>query len=463
MILSICSNGDVLKVLRIVKIVIEIICISVPVFLLVTGSLTYLNAMKSKDIDIAGSNKIIIRKVIASILVFLVPLFVSIILNIASNGDNNYKECLDMATPDGIKSAYKSKARESIDKAKSSMNRNDYANAAIEVSKTDDDNLRKELNELDYYIDISEAIDNLKNNYNEEDKKKIIDAINKINNSEIKNKLLDKLNGINNIEVADDPSIDNTKFVPGMHKYKHTNGMIYKLYIPENLPEHKKIPLIVSMHGGYGTPNCSKSDGFVSYQWPIRNHNKDGFKIETDAIIVAPQNQTCNWDSSVDKASEIIRYVIKNYNIDTNRIAIMGSSQGGAGTFELLYDDPNTNSDDDMASMFSVALILSSANTNKDRLKKMNTDTPIWFIYSSKEYQKVIDYARELQELWKDRNFRTTALINVGHETGEPVFKYTDMFNWLTSQTKSNRVQLNNDLGVANIESQLMEKGYIKK
>ena len=51
MILSLCSDANVLKILRYIKIVINIIFLIVPILLLVTASINYLKAMSNGDND----------------------------------------------------------------------------------------------------------------------------------------------------------------------------------------------------------------------------------------------------------------------------------------------------------------------------------------------------------------------------------------------------------------------------
>ena len=76
MILHICDLPDVLSVFRILNIVITIIKIVVPIILIVSLSINYLNAVKSNDYDaLAKANKQLVPKIVAVVLIFYIPIF----------------------------------------------------------------------------------------------------------------------------------------------------------------------------------------------------------------------------------------------------------------------------------------------------------------------------------------------------------------------------------------------------
>lgn len=196
MILGICDLPDVLKVMQIVKYVITILKISVPVLLLVTGALTYMNAMKSGDADIAGANKIFIKKVIASILIFLVPTFVGIVVKIS--GENGYKNCLDMATSEGIVVAYNKYAQKMVDAALNSLNESDYNLALnyINSNITDESSKNQLLGQMSNIkgaVETNLLIAGLDSKNYRERIKEIEEAIANTTDPEIKAKLEEKL------------------------------------------------------------------------------------------------------------------------------------------------------------------------------------------------------------------------------------------------------------------------------
>jgi murein DD-endopeptidase MepM/ murein hydrolase activator NlpD len=150
-ILSLCDNGDILKVFRIVDIVITIIKIAVPIMLILSLMLDYMKAMYSGDSDaLAKANKITPKRIVAAILVFYIPTFVYIIANISSFDSNNYIACLTNASPETISIAYESMAQSLVDKARNDRTESSYNIAVAEVNKLKDEGTKARLlNELE--------------------------------------------------------------------------------------------------------------------------------------------------------------------------------------------------------------------------------------------------------------------------------------------------------------------------
>lgn len=152
MILSICDNGDVLSVIRIIKIVIQIIKIAVPILLILSLSIEYLKAVYNSDNDaLAKANKHATIKMIAAILVFFIPTFVNVLVKISAV-ENGYATCIANATEEKISEAFTRQAQTTVDKAKESKTRADYSVAVISLSKIKDkdekERLTKELDEV---------------------------------------------------------------------------------------------------------------------------------------------------------------------------------------------------------------------------------------------------------------------------------------------------------------------------
>ena len=235
----------------------------------------------------------------------------------------------------------------------------------------------------------------------------------------------------------------------GYFTKRHSNGLKYVLFVPKNTDLNKNTPLIVSFHGGYGVGNCkNNTTGTVSYQY-LLTILKENPNTSFPAIVLAPRSETCNYRDSNRKVSEIIMDVIKEYNIDTDRIALTGYSQGAAGALDMMYQNYNASK------IYSVAAIISPAATGTEYLTNYHYQTPLWVFSSNDEYQAVYNFATALNKSQSGRNFHLTTLTGTGHSTDNPIYKYTDLAIWLTQQRKSNPVNLNNDSGVKNIEKQL--------
>lgn len=203
MILSLCSDANILKILRYIKVVINIIFVIVPILLLVTASISYLKAISNADKDgIAKTNKAMISKCIAAVIIFFIPLITKMIVKLASTDENDYISCIENATPEGISNAYIKNANDTVKKVKTSYDINDYNKAKDTIRNIDDElekrALTKELEDAKVIIDLKQNINDLKNNYSEEKYNKYLNEVNNLEASNIKTELLNTLNSIKN-------------------------------------------------------------------------------------------------------------------------------------------------------------------------------------------------------------------------------------------------------------------------
>ena len=142
MIGSICSEPKVLEVTRIINLVITIIKIAVPIILIVAAMIDYMNAVKDND-ELAKTSKLIVNKLIAAILVFFIPTFVSLIANyIIPNSD--YKNCLKTYSIDEIQDMYIDREEEYVSKAEETVDFNDYSVALINLNNIKDETKKEE-------------------------------------------------------------------------------------------------------------------------------------------------------------------------------------------------------------------------------------------------------------------------------------------------------------------------------
>ncbi|MFL3662417.1 MAG: alpha/beta hydrolase family esterase [Flavobacteriales bacterium] len=116
-------------------------------------------------------------------------------------------------------------------------------------------------------------------------------------------------------------------------------------YVPENLPESTRVPLVFVLHG------CTQSAEQIA--------SETGWNKLADSlhfIVVYPEQRMINnvgkcfnfflgFESKKDKGEvasikEMIDYTFNHYNIDSNQVFIVGMSAGGAMTNALLNAYP---------------------------------------------------------------------------------------------------------------------------
>ncbi len=125
MILGICDAPETLGVLRIVQIVVTIIKVVVPILLIVSAMIDFARAVSDGELN--KISKPMVNKVIAAVLVFLIPTFVKIIANIAGN-NGEYENCLGNITVETINNAYNNREEELVKKAENTLSLSDYNN-----------------------------------------------------------------------------------------------------------------------------------------------------------------------------------------------------------------------------------------------------------------------------------------------------------------------------------------------
>lgn len=103
-----CGEGSTLvNVIAIVRLVMNIICIAVPIIMILMGTIDLFKAVTAgKDADIKEKQKALITRIIAGVLVFLVPTIVSVIMNLI--GVSSWRTCWNNAAKGNFKSLFQS-------------------------------------------------------------------------------------------------------------------------------------------------------------------------------------------------------------------------------------------------------------------------------------------------------------------------------------------------------------------
>ncbi len=161
MILSICENPHVLSVIRIIKIVIDLIKIIVPIALMISLMITFIGPITSNDKDALNKAlKASVNKMIAALLVFLIPTFVSLIFSATGSDKKSFTACLNNATEQKIKEAYVEEARKYMNIANETQNRGDLiiANNKIQSLKEAEQKeiMLKEIKEIEKKVETKE-------------------------------------------------------------------------------------------------------------------------------------------------------------------------------------------------------------------------------------------------------------------------------------------------------------------
>ncbi|UCE42929.1 MAG: prolyl oligopeptidase family serine peptidase [Candidatus Aminicenantes bacterium] len=142
----------------------------------------------------------------------------------------------------------------------------------------------------------------------------------------------------------------------------------YTLSLPRRYTPTTSYPLVVALHyGGNVTPFYSK-DFLASFVEPALE--------DLYAIMVAPDCPSEGWINPVSETAilELMILLMEEYNIDSNRIILLGYSMGGAGTWYMVARHPD---------LFSAAVPI-SAPADMPAIPTIQ-DVPLYIIHGEKD------------------------------------------------------------------------------
>ena len=246
------------------------------------------------------------------------------------------------------------------------------------------------------------------------------------------------------------------------HNFIASNGlkMPYRLFSPEGSNEDKQ-PLIIFLHGrgDRGNDNDSKiyrEAGFITNKKSILTSS---MQREYPCHILIPQcsdktenEEWAKWigntpetpfdglgkngsysmnplPSESGKATlELIEQTINNYNIDANRVYLIGVSMGGFGTWEFISRRPD---------LFAAAVPM-AGYSDPNQLEKIK-HIPIWIFHGDIDKWNPVEGSRNMYKLLSQEkaDVTYTEYENTQHgEAFKKAFKEEKLIPWLFSKTK---------------------------
>ena len=195
-ILGACDDGDVLNAVKILLIFLNIIRTMVPIIIIAFGIKDLMGVVTgNKDGKIKDALMSLGKRVIAGLVVFMIPTLFNGLLNFLIEDPTNYSMCIENANPDGIQKAYYNTALKMVEMAKSELDAGRlqdaiaYANNKITVESNLSD-VQAKYDKVRGYLDVQDEISIMtkKDQYND-----LRSKVNSIDDSDVKAKLLDKL------------------------------------------------------------------------------------------------------------------------------------------------------------------------------------------------------------------------------------------------------------------------------
>jgi predicted peptidase len=224
--------------------------------------------------------------------------------------------------------------------------------------------------------------------------------------------------------------------------YKNSSGdsLLYRFLFPDNDPT-RLYPLVIFLHGSGERGN----DNNAQLKWGVMNFAADENMKKFPSYVIAPQCPTgMAWANTsrgkngeiilqstpskpMQLLMELIREMIKKFQVDTNRIYITGLSMGGYGTFDALQRYPN---------FFAAAVpVCGSGDVSK---AASIAHIPLWMFGGANDPSVnptlLYDMVNALIKAGAHPGF--TEYPNVGHFSWIPAYNDPMMMEWLFSQHK---------------------------
>jgi predicted peptidase len=193
------------------------------------------------------------------------------------------------------------------------------------------------------------------------------------------------------------------------------------LNLPDTSVLNHQPPVLIFLHG----KSLSGTDLNRVRKYGVIHEMDKGRKIP--AIVIAPQVASGSW--SPDKILEVLQYVQKTYQTDTNRVYVCGMSLGGYGTFHFAGK---------YASKITAAVALCGGGNQKDACNLASI--PLWVQHGNRDEAVPVRYSREMVAAIKEcnagKNLIYTEIAGANHGALERIFRSDEMYNWLFAQKR---------------------------
>ena len=207
-------------------------------------------------------------------------------------------------------------------------------------------------------------------------------------------------------------------------KEKKYNNWNYYLYVPNNVKQNEKKPLVIFLHGS--EERGSKLSLLDSYGFA--KYIKKGQTY--DAFVLMPQLPSGKlWSQEVDTLMNLIRQVVNEYNIKENKISLSGFSLGAMGIPNIMEKNQN---------YFSCVVMIAVGGDNSSYAKYFQ-NIPVRFYTGSNDTRLGNSYyTKSFIEAVKKVNDNVDSVIYNGypHNVVNKVLEDGNVINWMINQSR---------------------------
>ncbi|MGV3612142.1 MAG: prolyl oligopeptidase family serine peptidase [Fluviicola sp.] len=194
------------------------------------------------------------------------------------------------------------------------------------------------------------------------------------------------------------------------------------LNLPDSATLNNNPPILIFLHG----KSLSGTDLMRVKKYGVIHEIEKGRKIP--AIVIAPQVSNGSWNP--DKVLEVLEYVQKLYQTDTNRVYVCGMSLGGYGTMHFVGKH---------ADKITAGVALCGGGNPKDACNLASI--PMWIQHGNRDEAVPVRYSREMVAAIKNcnngKNLIYTEIPGANHGALERIFRADEMYDWLFAQVRT--------------------------
>ena len=209
------------------------------------------------------------------------------------------------------------------------------------------------------------------------------------------------------------------------------NGYDFWLYVPDDYrADTAEKPVVMFLHGkSLSGHNLAKVK-----EYGCINALEMGRKI--DAFVIAPQTSS-GWNPK--KVLDLYNWTKEHYNVDTNRLYVLGMSMGGYGTLDFAATYPEK---------VAAAMAMCGGST-KNALCGLN-DVPLWIIHGTADNRVPVRCSQRVVDSMCACGDTCLLLFDklekVNHSRLARVFYMEQTYEWLFSHSLTDTVrQVNRD------------------
>ena len=206
----------------------------------------------------------------------------------------------------------------------------------------------------------------------------------------------------------------------------------YQVYVPANLKQGEKVPMIVFLHGigqrGEG--------GFVPSEGGAGMMVKS-YMERMPAIVVLPQCRRGRYWNDAEMSEMVmatLNKTVEEFNGDTERSYLIGVSMGGYGAWHMASEYPGK---------FAAIVPICGGSPLRSgerftQIARRVGKTPVWVFHGEADRIVPVSESRQMVEAMKATggNVRYSEYAGVGHNVWLNAASESDLLPWLLKQRR---------------------------